>query len=264
MSGRILLDNLHNTRDLGGMRTADGRTIKSGRLIRSGHLFGASEHDMRALAGLAEVIIDFRTPGECREKPNPELPGVSYFHIPIMDSLTAGVTREKEADQKVVTRLGQDPEAARRYMCDMYKGFVSDPFAVSQYRQFADMLLTDRKKAILWHCTAGKDRAGFASVIAEEILGVERDAIRQDYLATNEYQKEDVDKLIDMFMGKERDSDPKRQEALGLLFGAREEYLDALYGQIGALYGDFEAFLREGLRIDDAKRDLLKKIYLEG
>lgn len=263
MSGRILLEQLHNTRDLGGMVTADGYRIKPGRLIRSGHLFGASEQDIKTLSELVEVIVDFRTPGECSEKPNPKLAGVRYCPLPIMDSFRAGVVRDKEADREEVVRLGRDPEAAAHYMCDMYRRFVSDPAAVSGYRKFVNELLECRERAVLWHCTAGKDRAGFAAVITEALLGVDRGTILQDYLATNEYQKEDAEQLIHMFIGKEKNPDPKVREALGLLFGAKEEYLRALYDRVDEIYGDFETFLREGLEIDDTKRDILKEKYLE-
>ena len=225
MSGRILLDNLHNTRDLGGMCTADGRKIKSGCLVRSGHLFGASEHDKNVLAGLAEVIVDFRTPGECKEKPNPELPGVAYFHIPIMDSLTAGVTREKEADQKVVTRLGQDPEAARNYMCDMYRHFVSDPFAVSQYRQFTEMLLTHREKAILWHCTAGKDRCGVISAHILSALGVDEKTIMSDYMKSNDSCIPEANEVFRRM--RDEGTDESTAKGVWNAFIAKEEYLQS-------------------------------------
>ena len=39
---------------------------------------------------------------------------------------------------------------------------------------------------MVFHCTAGKDRTGFAAALLLSILGVERDTIMQDYLLTNQ------------------------------------------------------------------------------
>ena len=41
-SKQLSFEKLHNIRDLGGMRTADGRRIVSGRLIRCGNLSDAA------------------------------------------------------------------------------------------------------------------------------------------------------------------------------------------------------------------------------
>ena len=68
-------------------------------------------------------------------------------------------------------------------MIRMYRAFAGD-YAVKGYAEFVRLLLQGNKKAMLWHCTAGKDRAGTAAVIIEEILGIPREVIIADYLTT--------------------------------------------------------------------------------
>ena len=67
MSTLLKFDKLSNTRDLGGMRTEDGRTIVPGKLIRSGQLYDITESDIRKLSELVDTVVDLRTEEEKRE-----------------------------------------------------------------------------------------------------------------------------------------------------------------------------------------------------
>ena len=262
MSQLLPLENLRNTRDLGGMKTADGRCIRNGKLVRSGHLFGGSDADRNALGEMIDTVVDFRTPQEVEEKPDPPIPGVKFWHIPVFDSLKAGITREEESDAQVIQMMMRDHHKAKAYMCGIYTDFVSVPFEVSQYEKFVRLLLEPHEKAVLWHCTAGKDRAGFASVIVEELLGVDRAAIRKDYLKTNEYLENDIRGLIEMFYAMEGEENPEAELALRYLFGAREDFWDAVYAKIEELYGGFDGFISDGLHISAEEREALKEMYL--
>lgn len=94
---KIPLENLQNTRDLGGFMTKDGRKVKSHRLIRSGDLKDATENDKKLLVdtyGL-NMVIDFRTAQECKDRPDPRIPGVEYIWHPIFEEKASGITREK-------------------------------------------------------------------------------------------------------------------------------------------------------------------------
>ena len=68
----------------------------------------------------------------------------------------------------------------------MYRRFVSDPFAIAQYTRFVDEIIesAERGEAVLWHCTAGKDRAGFVSAVIEALMGASADEITADYMVT--------------------------------------------------------------------------------
>ncbi|MBR1702800.1 MAG: tyrosine-protein phosphatase [Lachnospiraceae bacterium] len=261
-SQKLSFEKLNNTRDLGGMLTQGGCRIKFGKLIRSGHLFAASESDKVSLFDRVSLIVDFRTDKEREEKPDPVPEHTACLHLPIIKSLTEGITREKAAVEATVKDLSHDPEEARQYMMHMYTNFVTSEFAVAQYAEFMRLLCEEREGAVLWHCTAGKDRAGFAAVLILEILGVSREDIFEDYLLTNECQKEEVAGLIQMIQ-KQNSGNAVSEEALRFLFSAKEEYLMALYQKIDEIYGNFDNFAQKGLRIDRKKQELLRKIYVE-
>lgn len=68
---------IENKRDLGGMQTVDGNTIKPGLLIRSVQLFQVEEHDLEGIS----TIIDLRTTREREESPD-QAYGREYLPMP--------------------------------------------------------------------------------------------------------------------------------------------------------------------------------------
>lgn len=258
----IAFEKLKNTRDLGGMSGIDGRKIIPGKLIRSGHLEPASEGDIQTLGAMTDIIVDFRTDKECEEKPDPKIPGTEYIHLPAVRDVVAGMTREKKAGESVFRTLGNDPSGALKYMCSVYEDFVKDEGCLGCYRSFIDVLLRNPGKAVLWHCTAGKDRTGFAALLIQEILGVRREDIFEDYLRTGEYLRGDVDRLIAYFGGKQGGG-KETEEALGYLFGTSELYLKAVYGKAEELYGSFSGFIEKGLKVTEEEAERLRDIYLD-
>ncbi len=260
---RIELENLNNTRDLGGLMTEDGRTIKHGRLIRSGRLGRGTEEDIRRIGELVSAVVDFRSDNEIAESPDPEIPGVENLHIAIIDTIAAGVSRDQKSDEEAFRMLADNPDGAFRYMQATYESFVQSESARRGYRQFADLLNEGREKAILWHCTAGKDRAGFATVIVLEILGADRESIIQNYLRTNELLESEFEEMRRMFFKMTGSDSEETELALRYMFSARKEYLDAAYDCIEQQYGGFKGYLTTGLGLDEEDIVHMRELYLE-
>lgn len=261
-STRIPLQTLRNTRDLGGMRATDGRRILSGRLIRSGTLFGASETDLNWLSSHVGCIVDLRSDDELLERPDPEVSGAESIHLPVLRSLTAGVSRDEASDRKAVSILEMDPEDMRSHLLRSYIGFVSDDYSVSRYRRFVEILSDASEKAVLWHCTGGKDRAGFASVIIESLLGVSREDIFADYLETNAYLEPEMADTVRRIEQAHGSLSEKLEKILRYVFLAREEYLEASFREAEERYGSFQRFLQSGLGVTDEMTALLQRKYL--
>ncbi|MBR2532890.1 MAG: tyrosine-protein phosphatase [Lachnospiraceae bacterium] len=263
MSTRLSLEKLSNTRDLGGMRNAGGHTVRPGMLIRSGHLYFAGDNDILTLSDTVSEIVDFRADQERTEKPDPVIPGAANIHIPIVEDLTAGIARDRKSDKAAFALISAGPEAARKYMIRMYENFVTNDFCVSQYRRFVRLLMEPHEKAVLWHCTAGKDRAGFASVIVQEMLGMDHETILADYLQTNRYLEAEIQQLMKMAGAKLGGLDENAKTVLGYAFGAYEEYLDAVYAAARERYGGFDGFIRNGLLIGEDEADRFREKYLQ-
>jgi len=256
-------ERLNNTRDLGGIAAADGKHIAYGRLIRSGRLGIGSEEDIRKIGELVSAVVDFRSDNEKNETRDPDMNGVESFHIPIIEDLAAGVSRDQKSDEEAFMMLVNDPDGALKYMCRTYEGFVTSESALKGYRRFVDLLLEGREKAILWHCTAGKDRAGFATAIVLEMLGVDREIIIQNYLMTNDLIEDDINRMVGMFFKMTGSGDKNTESALRYMFSARREYLEAAFDCIEHKYGAFKGFLTEGLRLSEEDIARMRKMYLE-
>ena len=259
ISKYVDIPGMNNTRDLGGMRTKDGRRIRSGMLYRSAKLSDLKDPDW--FKEHVSLVVDMRSSQEVGESPDPEIPGVEYLHLPIFEMQASGVTRDEESDR----RIGPppDPETAIENMAKVYARFVTDEFCLEQYRRFVRLLFEPREKAILWHCTAGKDRTGTGALIIQEMLGVGREDIMADYLITNVYLKDEVSHFIDMIAEREGGMDENAKQAMFAFMGAHEKYPLTVYSEAEARYGSFDAFIRDGLGVTDAQREALKLRYLE-
>lgn len=109
----------------------------------------------------------------------------------------------------------------------------------------------DGKVPVLVHCTAGKDRTGFAIAILMAILGVEKDDIYAEYLLSGKYgyeveRKNEIRDLIESQIGFSPDDD-----ILEPIVGVNPEYLDFAFEEINSLYGSVGDYLRVACRVDD-------------
>ena len=259
----LKFDKLRNIRDLKGMRTPEGRTIRPGKLIRSGHLSDLVDSDRDRFNGRISAIVDFRSDEEKGRQPDRSVEGAKYYHIPVVESLTAGISREEEADRRISSLLLLKPREAREYMCRLYSSFALGPAALEGYGKFLRILRQPHKGAVLWHCTAGKDRAGIGAVLIEEVLGIDRGDIMEDYLKTKDYLAGEIQYLIQMIKGREKTTSPLADEALGYLFGADLDYLQAFYDTVDQSYGSMQGFLEKGLGVTREDCEAMREMYLE-
>lgn len=257
----MIFEKLPNTRDLADVPLSGGRQIRPGMLIRSGMLYAASEQDIRTLAQLpVTLILDFRSDQECIEKPDPAIPGAEYLNIAPFRDTISGITRDIRSDARMMEQLKNpvkaDPDIAIRYMTTLYREMGRNPDVHSCYHRFFELLLQNRSGATLWHCTAGKDRAGFAAILLLAALGADRDAILADYLRTNENVQHEIAYIIKA----EKLEGLPAEETVRAFFGARQEYLNALFESINGVYGGMKEFLKNQIGVtDEMQKALLER-----
>jgi len=170
------LQGASNFRDLGGYAGAGGRRVRHGRVFRSDHLAGLTSTDLAALQALALThSIDFRGVTESAAQPY-RIAGVTTLALTIEPTVVQRL--------RALMARGQIPSTAETVavMCETYRGFVQEHGPT--FGRFLRHLLV-HPTPVVFHCTAGKDRTGFAAALLLSILGVERDTIMQDYLLSN-------------------------------------------------------------------------------
>lgn len=243
MDRRISFEGIDNCRELGGILCAVGKHIKSGLLLRSANLFSASARDAEVLTGIYHLntVIDLRTDTERQRKPDPVLNGVETICLPIFDEATGGITREDEDLSRFVL-----PD-----MAALYRTMVTDEACREAFAQVLTLIFRHdyEKGSILWHCTAGKDRCGLTSALVLAALGASEEAIREDYLITNETSEREAEMLYRYVLstGKTEAEAAAARE----VFLAKRAYLEAALGAIKENYGGMDAFFRYGLHIAD-------------
>ena len=329
ISTKIKLDHLLNTRDLGGIRAADGAVLREKRLLRSGMLMGASAADLRRLTDEYRVrtIVDLRTAAERGESPDPVISGVRAVANTILDEGALGITFEKENAERERARIdaqlrGEDGAADARqgkadvqdsaadaptdgtergaagvqadraghaapketgessmlktfiycvdqlgdkalsYMAGFYPKLVSRADAIAHYRRFFELLLANEREdeALLYHCTAGKDRVGTGTILLLSALGVPRDDIVEDYLYTNECLAPRTERFERQVRAAGLPED--KVQALLEMNSVRPEYIEGIFRTIDEQYGGMDRYLREQMGLDAAAGERLRALYL--
>lgn len=264
ISKQMKNDRVPNLRDIGGMTGADGKRVRSGLLLRSEQLYHASEKDLAMLAQLPlKKIMDFRNPKEAAEKPDPNIDGCVNLNLSIIDDATlVSWEQDKSAQgQRDIEKLKDDPDAGAKGMCEIYRNFVRMPFSRAQYARFLREILDTEDGAVLWHCTLGKDRCGWGSALVQSVLGVSREAIVADYMYTNVCLKDEIAGMMAML--QKMTANTSVGHAGTALVEAREEYIMAAFDEAEKLYGSMEAFLKEGLGVDETMINRFRERYLE-
>ena len=257
------LTGVRNFRDVGGLPTADGRRVRHGRLYRSGHLAHTTDSDAEFLSSLGlHTVIDFRNASDIKlEGPDVDLPGVRNVNMPLSDPASGsefwGIVRG--GDIAALREVLGDGKAAKR-MTDAYERIILD--RTEEHGRMLNLLTEEESVPTLLHCAAGKDRAGTSIAIILLALGVEREAIMADYLASNAAHRRYRVQRADGADPTGRPA-PEVMELLSPLFDARAEYLATAFDTIEAHWGSVDAYLTEGLGLTPARRERLRELFLE-
>jgi protein-tyrosine phosphatase len=220
----IALEGASNFRDLGGLATSHGPYVRRARVYRSDHLARLSAADHQRLFALRVTrCVDLR--GHLEREVTPyHLPGAEQEHLAIEPTVLVRL-RELKA-------RGQQPSHAEavELMCDTYRAFVRKQGPV-----FGRLLtrIADHEEALVFHCTAGKDRTGMAAALLLELLGVHRDDVMEDYLLTNTLYRRDHH-LVE-------EAPP---EVLDVLWTVQADFLQAAWRCIDEEFGGLDNYLR--------------------
>ena len=261
----VILECSLNARDLGGIPAAEGLRVQSGRLIRSGELSRLSPNDERYLRSIGlHTVIDLRTDNERELKSDRQIDGVLYMHLPVIEGLLPGITRESIEDPyKAFSRpdyaatLGSNGFAVMR---SLYPLLVETESAIRNYSRFFRLLESSEQGAVLWHCAMGKDRAGIASALILYVLGASMDSIVEDYLLTGTRCAEEIRSATEAC--REFTNDDRVIESVYWLNTTSEEYIAAAFDTMVRMCGSVDEYIRQKLGVTEERKQRLRRNYL--
>lgn len=256
----IPIEGVANTRDLGGLKTADGRTVRAGQLIRSGEIDGMGTEGMALVEDLGVTsIVDLRTTLEVNNDPLlwPEGQGPARYNFPVMEeeaqmiedmrqAIKSGTATETDTDGLFFDAFGYIPTDYTAELRDLFDVLINQP----------------EGEAVLYHCSGGKDRTGAATALVLSALGVTREDIEADFMMSNVLKDADNAsvKIANQVNAEHGTSMPP--EAVWPSLGVRMEYLDNFYSSVNEIYGSVDNYLHEGLGLTNEDLEKLRKRYL--
>ena len=259
---RIKLDKPKNTREFGGYPTVDGRFVRHNMLIRSGQLSKATDKDIKVLKEKYKLktVIDLRIDAEIAEKPDNLSKDINYIRIPLLDKAYLGITRDEYSLQSWFNLFKDEARRPEDIFFDMYEMLVFGERSKTLIPEIFSIFSGDNE-AVLWHCSAGKDRVGIVSMLILLALGVEENVIIEDFLATNRFSAGEIIKtrVFAPLVIKSR----WQRKCLAILMGVKREYIVRLLTRIKNDYTDIFDFFLNVYSIDKETILMLREKYLQ-
>lgn len=239
----VPLSGASNFRDLGGYTGYAGQTVAWRKLFRSDHLGLLNREDIAQINRLKVArVLDFRGATE-RTAQVCAIPDVRVHSLAIEPTVVQAIQALLENGN------GIRREDAVQLMQQTYRAFVHD-----NSPRFAELFahLLEDDAPMVFHCTAGKDRTGFAAALILRALGVSESEVMQDYLLTNE-----------LFRPPELVGSYAPIEVRNVIARVQTDFLEAAFEAVYNSHGSVEHYLQKAMRLDSKQQQRLRALYLQ-
>lgn len=228
-----------------GYVTTSGAKMKKGVIYRSSALaLSAADIAIVGTLGIRQVR-DLRTPAEIKTQPDVPLAGAAWQNLNVLGA--AGIDP-----------IPTTGATATAFMSSMYRAFVTSDTAHASYHALFTGFAGSGEN-LVFHCTAGKDRTGWATAILHTILGASEQTILADYLLTNVYSASEIAASV---VQAKKAGGQNAADMMAVLQGAHTDYLQAAFDQVTASYGSMSSYISNGLQLDQATLDAIRQHML--
>lgn len=251
MTAQGLVDGCVNFRVVEGQTAADGRVLLPGRLYRSGAYHKLSEAGLAQVRALAPgLVYDLRSRVE-RERMPSKLVTLGLNLRPEPHDISLGNPLQ------VLHDSAARPEQGHAAMIEMYRAL---PFDFAPILRDFLWQAGESRGPVLVHCQIGKDRTGAAVALLMSALGVDRDAIVEDYTRTAAA----VPQIKAQLRARRGPSsyEALSDEVLDTVVAAHPDYIRAFFDAITARDGSIADYLSGRLGLDQGRQDKLRAVFL--
>lgn len=263
-------ESIENGRELGGLVMKDGRTVRYGTLVRSGDLSRASDADVALLVDRFNLtdVYDFRFDAEANSNPDRPIEGVRNTRLSTLPQVfvegfmsgRTDTTAIKSANLlDMLAKYAFHPNA-QKMAEKIYPAIVTDTTSQRRYGEFLRGVL-EAKGGVLWHCSQGKDRAGWATAFVLGALGAGRETIVEDFDLSNEYYAAAVE-AVDARILEMGGGEPELA-FIHAMVGVSRENFESTLDFIEARYGSLQAYIEKALGFSAAEQEQLRDKLLE-
>jgi protein-tyrosine phosphatase len=245
----VKLQGTSNFRDLGGYPAAGGKHVKWGHIYRSADISKLTDSDLKALQSRhVTLVCDLRGPQEYAQGADRLPTGVRRVELP------AG-------SEKIDPRLLSGGAKAINRDSLMRSVYTNISFFPAKYKpMFDELLALDNSQALLFHCTAGKDRTGIGAALVLSALGVDRQTILKDYAATDVYWQAGREQSLERMAQAGLSADAVN--AYRPFMAANPAYLAGTFATIDKQYGSVDKYLAKEMDLTPKKLAALRAKYL--
>lgn len=246
---RLWVENAPNFRDLGGLKTRNGKTVAWGKLFRCGDMGKLSANDLTILKKEnIRNVIDFRNEQEIKQSPD-----IYPTDFEVNRVWTSISPSNGDAMKKFYSLIGNPNTTSAEAEAVFEEFYAKMPENIKNYAPFFETLLNSKQtEASLFHCTAGKDRTGLGSALILSVLGVSEETIIEEYYLSNRYTQ---------YLAKSGMMGQLKPEIAKVLAGVEPKYIKSTLNAIKTKHGSVIKMLETELGIDEAKRQQLIQKY---
>ncbi len=267
------LPGIGNARELGGLETGLGR-VRRGVLLRTARLDQAGPEAVDRLCRQyrLQTVVDLRMSGEREKNPDRTVEGAENLFLPVMemeDALAkadpAMMRMQREGRLDLLDRMQLFDLSYESGMLsdEMYKTFLLAPRGIGAWKRFFRVLSElEPGRAVLWHCTDGKDRTGCAAMLILFALGADRETVMQDYLLTNEFNRG----MLAAVRSRMEPAGMPAEKMNALLFvsgGVFASYMEKAIDALNDAYGSVMGYITGALEVSEGEIAALQEKFLE-
>lgn len=227
----VVLDGVHNFRDLGGYVIGDGRMIAWGRIFRSDGLYRLTDGDLDLLDDIGlRTVIDLRSAGEVEQHGTFPLErrSVAFHALPVIDA----TWHDAEIPDFDETEQGE---------IDFLTWAYRDMLAVGgdKFAQAIRQLAIPGAAPAVFHCAAGKDRTGILAALVLGGLDVHQDVIVADYGLT----RAGMERMLAWVQSNHPEMAARMSETPSFMLAAHPQAMANILDELIAEHGSIRNYL---------------------